>query len=142
MSLPENLLTNKQTNEKVCPKCGKLIERELTVCPNCSWTPKPQSKVSHGSLIASIISSVIGLFVFGYIFGLVGAVLGAISVSKKDNWGYVGIVLGTLVYILTIVSIIDILGYPGIVLSIMIIIGTLVGFVISRGIKKTKFEFK
>ena len=70
--------------------------------------------ISHGSSMASIACCIVGFFIFGVFFGLVGAGFGASAVMRKDkdNFGYIGIVLGIIVFVLGIVGMITNYGNP------------------------------
>jgi uncharacterized membrane protein len=77
---------------------GKIMEAETKV--------KEQAK--KGAImwyVASIICDFIGLFVIaGTFLGILGAVLGYYSVKQGSRLGYVGLVLGVIVFLLTISS--------------------------------------
>ncbi len=90
--------------ERVCPKCGRVLKREWNACPDCGWTPT--SNISHGTAIASIACGIVGIFFLGILFGLLGTGLGASAVMRrdKDNLGYVGLVLGVIVFVLSIIG--------------------------------------
>jgi hypothetical protein len=93
--------------ERVCPKCGAVLKREWRACPDCGWT-MTRHGIPHGSAIASIACSAVGFFFLGVFFGLVGAGLGASAVMRKDKdkLGYIGIILGIAVFILSTISMI------------------------------------
>ena len=61
-------------------------------------------RISHGSAIASIACCIVGFFIFSIFLGLIGAGLGASAVMRKDkdNLGYIGVILGIIVFILGI----------------------------------------
>lgn len=48
-----------------CPKCGKEISENATLCTSCGWKSqkweinKQQGKLQHGALVAAIITIVI-----------------------------------------------------------------------------------
>ena len=93
--------------ERVCPKCGTVLKKEWRACPDCGWTMTARS-ISHGSAIASIACCIVGFFIFGIFFGLIGTGLGASAVMRKDKdkLGYVGIILGIIVFILSIIGLV------------------------------------
>ena len=65
-------------------------------------------RISHAAAYASIACSIVGIFVFGIFLGLIGAGLGASAVMRKDkdNLGYIGIIMGIIVFFLSIIGII------------------------------------
>ena len=113
MAYPENQIGS-QVIERICPRCGTVLKREWRACPNCGWTiamvtPVEQQKtVSHGNAVLSIILGIVGFFIFGIILGFIGLGLGIVSVNKRDNWGYAGIILGVIVVIFSIIGTLEI----------------------------------
>ena len=105
LSTTENL--PQPSVERVCPKCGTVLKREWKACPDCGWTMTPHG-IPHGSAIASIACSIVGFFFLGIFFGLIGVGLGASAVMRKDKdkLGYIGIILGIAVFILSMFGII------------------------------------
>ncbi len=105
LSKTENL--PKPPVERACPKCGTVLKREWKACPDCGWT-MTRHGIPHGSAIASIPCSIVGFFFLGTFFGLIGAGLGASAVMRKDKdkLGYIGIILGIAVFILSMIGII------------------------------------
>jgi len=99
--------------ERICPKCGDVLKKEWRACPDCGWTMTLESKVSHGAAVASIVLSLMGFAFFGFILGFIGIALGSQAVSKnKDKWGYVGLILGIMVVVLTFIGFIATLSQP------------------------------
>jgi hypothetical protein len=99
--------------ERICPKCGDVLKKEWQACPNCGWTMALENKVSHGAAAASIVLSLIGFAFFGFILGFIGIALGAQAVSKnKDKLGYIGLILGIIVVVMTFIGFIALLSQP------------------------------
>lgn len=90
---------------RVCPQCGRVLQEEWKSCPYCGRNfVEMQSKmpVSRSMSTVSIILGAISLIVFGIPLGITAIVCGAIAVSRNDQRGIIGIVIGIIGIVATI----------------------------------------
>lgn len=63
-----------------------------------------KSSSPHSMALISIVLGVVGLFIFGAPLGLAGVFVGYGSARLGSKLGYVGLIFGIIVFLLTIIS--------------------------------------
>jgi len=66
---------------------------------------KEEKKQAMYLAIGSIVCALIGLFIFGTGLGLAGAFLGYSAVKQGSKLGYVGLVFGVIIFMLSMIAI-------------------------------------
>ncbi len=102
-----------QTITRICPQCGRVLQENWVSCPYCGKNvsiTQQNPPISRALSTTSIIIGAISLIVFGVALGIVAMICGVIAVTRNDQRGYIGMVLGALGIILAII--IAILAFP------------------------------
>ena len=91
------MVTEKKIVDRVCPQCGKVLEETWNACPSCgrSLTLKQQSDGRTWSIL-SIVFGIISLLIFGIPLGIAAVICGSVAVSKNDDLGIIGIIIGVI----------------------------------------------
>lgn len=86
-----------------CPYCGNEIKEGAIVCRFCKEDLQAgvsiipvKSDQGKNDLIISLVCGFIGFWAFGLPLGIVSLIFGIRAVKKGKNWGWVGIVLGSI----------------------------------------------
>ncbi|MGA3192326.1 MAG: zinc ribbon domain-containing protein [Candidatus Bathyarchaeia archaeon] len=121
------------SQKRYCQYCGVEISPTTTQCPSCgavqqapaqsqqqpyvALQPQPPpppvaANKSTGNILAaaSIILGIVGIFVAGVILGIAAIIVGAAAISKKAKvGGAVGIILGFIAFVATLLLILGVI---------------------------------